>query len=110
MNTKEAMQALIDGKKVRPAPWAIHHYIILNKGKIVNQIDIPCAFSINDHDDFELYEEPKKQVEVWLWRYKYASTSDWRIDVRLLSEEDAAKQFLVYDQYERHAGPWMVEE
>ena len=70
MNTKEAIQAMLDGKKVRDTKWTNQHeYLYIQDGDIMCEKGIKlCNFNISGI--WEIYEEPKpKQVvviEKWL--------------------------------------------
>lgn len=69
MNTKEAMEALLEGKKVTSSSWEKGQYIFLDEdGKIKD--DENNYFHINNRTPYELYEEPKQIVviEKWLCR------------------------------------------
>lgn len=65
MNTLEAMQALVAGKKIRKNYWSEFHYIYAVNNVIVNEHNKPHSFYINAnlYNDWEEYKEP-----VWNWK------------------------------------------
>jgi len=68
MNTKEATQALLDGKKIRETSWIKGSYAYLVDGKLISERGnsaILCDCNIGEF--FELYEEPKPKKRYWLW-------------------------------------------
>ena len=73
MDTKSAIQAMLDGKKVRDTKWTNQHeYLYIQDGDIMCEKGIKlCNFNISGI--WEIYEEPKpKQVvviEKWLCEY-----------------------------------------
>ena len=72
MNTKEAIQAMLDGKKVRDTKWTNQHeYLYIQDGDIMCEKGIKlCNFNISGI--WEIYEEPKPKqtvtVEKWLMK------------------------------------------
>ena len=83
MNTKEAIQALIEGHKVRNKMWSSPVYMYFDEDTLFdsngNKFNtIFMSFS----DDWEIYEEPKQTVTIERWLCKYnnyyavKSTSD----------------------------------
>ena len=70
MNTKSAIQAMLDGKKVRDTKWTNQHeYLYIQDGDIMCEKGIKlCNFNISGI--WEIYEEPKPKkvvvVEKWL--------------------------------------------
>ena len=76
MNTKEAIQAMLDGKKIRATDWhkAKNEYIFFNGKYFQDMVGSQFMFSNVEHN-FEIYEEPKpKQVvtiEKWLCEMGY---------------------------------------
>ena len=102
MTTKEAMQSMLDGKKVRNKTWSSYIYMYFDGDILVNYNGIKFNnLSMSFTDDWEIYEEPKPKqivvIEKWLVtngkRFDVAETSDidaylgegvgWRI-VKLL--------------------------
>jgi hypothetical protein len=66
MNTLEAMQALVAGKKVRKNDWIEFHYIHMVDNVIVNEYNKPHSFYVNadfTNDVWEEYKEP-----TWNWK------------------------------------------
>ena len=70
MNTKSAIQAMLDGKKVRDTKWTNQHeYLYIQDGDIMCEKGIKlCNFNISGI--WEIYEEPKPKqtvtIEKWL--------------------------------------------
>ena len=84
MTTKEAIQAMLDGKKVVPSGWSDGLYIMFNGTHFIREDGNQFLFGSLEYD-WEIYEEPKpKQViviEKWLLReingrYETKETSD----------------------------------
>ena len=75
MTTKEAIQAMLDGKKVQCLRWETYEYIELS----------PCFNFIDEHRDYykiepddtewKIYEEPKPKqtvtIEKWLFEDRF---------------------------------------
>ena len=108
LNTKEAMQALLDGKKITTEELLPHKaYIYLNDSTIV---DSSGLLTVIGAEDYFLYEEPKPKKQVWQWRVKpYNSPITWSVCSDLFTEEGAKEAFNSL-RYEKHAGPFEVEE
>ena len=69
MTTKEALQAMLDGKKVVPSGWSDGLYIMFNGTHFIREDENQFLFGSLDYK-WELYEEHKlKQtvtIEKWL--------------------------------------------
>ena len=70
MTTKEAIQAMLDGKKVRAIGWLKTEYIELSpRGNYTDEDHEYYQIGINDKE-WEIYEEPKSKktvtIEKWL--------------------------------------------
>ena len=70
MTTKEAIQAMLDGKKVRDVKWVPEEYIYISEGDIVCEKGTKL-YSFNvANTGWEIYEEPKPKqtvvIEKWL--------------------------------------------
>lgn len=63
MNLREALQALIDGKKIRRKHWTKEEYIYLDAGMLKDHLGDIFTMSISEDTNFELYEELKKPIE-----------------------------------------------
>lgn len=94
LTTREAMQALLDGKKITRDVWPPHEFLYLVGDMIVNQDD--CEW---DHDlnvSYQLYKEPKKKV-------KYYRVGFWyRGDKR--PDETSTHYKSLDDFYENYCG------
>ena len=68
MNTKEAIQALIEGHKVRNKTWSSYIYIYFDEDTLFdsnrNKFN---TLSMSFSNDWEIYEEPKQTVTVEKW-------------------------------------------
>ena len=105
MTTKEAIQSMLDGNRVRGKDWRSGQFISFEGNTIVDADGIYFySLNMNLAEDWEIYEEPKpKQViviEKWL-----ISTSNGYI-VRELSETavnmfyEAKEKIKLLDTYE----------
>lgn len=52
---------------------------------------------------------PKKMVQVWQYRYRNA-WGNWLITRRLYTEQEAYDQFDGSAVYQKHAGPYEVQD
>ena len=70
MTTKEAIQAMLDGKKVRDVKWVPEEYIYISEGDIVCEKGTKLHSFNVANTDWEIYEEPKPKqivvIEKWL--------------------------------------------
>lgn len=93
MTTREVLQALLDGKKVRRRSWSAENYIHLVDNDLVYDIgELVITVDFSD-GNWEVYVEPKPKKTVWQWRYKSGSSKRWRINLVLLTEAEAAETF-----------------
>ena len=75
MTTKEAIQAMLDGKKVRAENWEEGYYVHFSDH--AGFLDESLALTyITPEYDWEIYEEPKPKqivtIEKWLCRQGFA--------------------------------------
>lgn len=71
MNFEEARKALLEGKKVRCADWAKGLYVYFDDKNLLlkDNYNVPQLYGIYDKwskETWELYEEPKKHVKVFI--------------------------------------------
>lgn len=70
MNTKEAIQAMLDGKKVREIDWNKECYILFNGDMFVDEEGEHFSEFTSYSSIWEIYEEPKPvqtvTIEKWL--------------------------------------------
>jgi hypothetical protein len=83
MNTKSAIQAMLDGKKVRLPHWDSYDYIMFSDtGELINEKG--NLNHIGNSDEWEIYEEPKPKqtvvIEKWLCRSDEGLTIRWGDD------------------------------
>ncbi len=62
MTFLEAVTALYDGKKIRHKNWSNKDDYIYIQDNLIKCNDGHLADSLRISDDYELYEEPKKQI------------------------------------------------
>ena len=108
MNTKEAIQAMLDGKKVRDTKWTNQHeYLYIQDGDIMCEKGIKlCNFNISGI--WEIYEEPKpKQVvviEKWLiydnLSKSYSIAEESNIEEFLKDDKTYLSKVKLLDTYE----------
>ena len=81
MNYIEALQALVDGKKIKKKDWADQEYYFIADNKIYNSLGMECFLSIKDEeelteDTWEIYmdERDKLITDGKRWRLIKACT------------------------------------
>lgn len=89
MNTKQAIEALLEGKKVKSTSWNKGQYIVLTS--LGSVVDEEGNFYNVENATYELYEEPKQTV---LYEWLVCSSSGkWYLENILRTEDDANKYF-----------------
>lgn len=72
MNTKEAIQAMLDGKKVREIDWNKECYILFNGDMFVDEEGEHFSEFTSYSSIWEIYEEQKPvqtvTIEKWLFK------------------------------------------
>ena len=78
MNYIEALQRLVDGKKIKKKDWAEQEYYFIADNKIYNSLGMECSLTIDDEeelteDTWEIYmDERDKLIQAgkrWkIWR------------------------------------------
>lgn len=72
MNTREALQALLEGKKIRKGFWNKSDYIFLNHNAILTNTGVATGFDpVPSICPWEIYKEPKEMKRFWLWNLKH---------------------------------------
>ena len=79
MTTKEAIQAMLDGKKVRTIDWNKECYILFNGEMFIDEEGEPFSEFTSYSPVWEIYEEPKQKQTVTI--EKWLITDGKRIDV-----------------------------
>lgn len=81
MNYIEALQALVDGKKIKKKDWADQEYYFIADNKIYNSLGMECSLTIDDEeelteDTWEIYmdERDKLITDGKRWRLIKACT------------------------------------
>ena len=71
MNTKEAIQAMLDGKKVRKITWCEETFVLFDGKLFIGSDKEPYEFTTSE-TEWEIYEEPKPAqtvtIEKWLFK------------------------------------------
>ena len=67
MNYIEALQALVDGKKIKKKDWTDQEYYFIADNKIYNSLGMECFLSINDEeelteDTWEIYMDERDKL------------------------------------------------
>ena len=80
MNTKSAIQAMLNGKKVRRPSWVEGDYFMFDGECFITE-DATVVMADFNGNDWEIYEEPKPNqtvtIEKWLMQLK--ETEELRI-------------------------------
>jgi hypothetical protein len=72
MNDREAMQALLDGKKIRRSVWGRGEHIELTSDgtlldEVGHKIILDFKVSFEDYDNWQIYTEPKSEEYMRGW-------------------------------------------
>lgn len=72
MNDREAMQALLDGERVRKPSWEACAYLYLKNGVVCNSFDnanpIEAVLILYPPEEWEIYQEPLSEEYLKGWR------------------------------------------
>ena len=72
MDKKDAIKAMLDGKKARHNEWKNEQYILFDSSTFRTERNIIYTFSLATSDfDWEIYAEPKKKIKKTYWRAWY---------------------------------------
>ena len=75
MDTKSAIQAMLDGKKVRIIDWNKECYVLFNGKMFVDEEGEPFSEFTSYGTTWEIYEEPKPKqtvtIEKWLCKNNF---------------------------------------
>ena len=112
MNQKQIMEALLSGKKIRSKHWNDHCYICLDGDNIVDELG-ECNSIDLDGDQlslWEIYQEPKKQVEKFLWNIK--NINSWSLYSLYLTEHEVERLCSInkYKEYRKSGFSILVDE
>ena len=109
MNTKEAIQAMLDGKRIRGKDWRSGLFISFEGNTVVDADGIYFdSLTVNLAEDWEIYEEPKpKQVvviEKWLiydnLSKSYSIAEESNIDGYIKDDRAYISKIKLLDTYE----------
>lgn len=107
----EIYQALLDGKKITGVLLENIQYLHLNDGFLKsNEGNAYTMYHFDKPENWSIYEEPKGKKQVWQWRHKNFTGTFWNVDAELMTERDAKRIYAAMFRYEKHAGPFEVEE
>jgi hypothetical protein len=101
----QIFQALLDGKKITTNFGC--NYIELVNGQMKDKNGDVMVLGLTP-SSWSIYEEPKPKKQVWEWRYRKAG-KEWYVDGILCDEIRASVLFDNFE-YEKHAGPFEVED
>lgn len=109
MTSKEAIEALVLGKKVRYAKWDKNVYVYLDENNLLVKSENKLQQSYGVYDKWELYEEPKKPIKVFIsqpmHRRSKSEITEERNKIKKLIEakygEEYAIEYLNEDLWER---------
>ena len=105
MTKRDAIQAMLDGKKVRQTPWPDGVYIFYNGNSFTD--DKHRHMNMNTYPSgphWEIYEEPKKKIKIAPMLYREKINMVWRYDITTemyRSMEDAMKALYEYEEFVR---------
>jgi len=69
---------------------------------------------IGSHDsyigagDWQLWQEPVEEVEVFEWMYRHPDQHNWGIHALLMTEREAQEEFIKKYQYRKTGRSWKV--
>lgn len=70
MTTKEAMEALLEGKKITHPNWDEGEYVFLGDDGCIKDETGNNSFSLSNNNKYEIYKEPKPKVVIEKWLCK----------------------------------------
>ena len=105
----EIFQALLAGKLIVRKDYR-QHWIRMVDGFVMEREVSVAQYIFNSPEDWLLYEGPKPKKQVWQWRFKRNKEARWIIHGLMLTEEDAKEVYSSDHKYEKHAGPFEVED
>lgn len=99
MNQKEIMEALLSGKKIRAKEWCKSEYVYLKGNNIIDENGEVFSVDFGVSYNYEIYEEPKKQVEKFLWNVRFNHSKVWQLSAYYLTEKEMEEYYKV-ENYE----------
>jgi len=106
----EIFEALLHGKKIRHKNWYDEMYFVLKNGNLINRLGHTNVLAVFDNPQhWSIYEEPKPKKQVWQWRWFHTVNHKWTVDCDLMNQNEAEKRLGKF-KFEKHAGPFEVEE
>ena len=107
MNTKEAIQAMLDGKKVRKITWCEEAFVFFDGKLFIGSDKEPYKF-ITSETEWEIYEEQKPvqtvTIEKWLCldtgTQSYCICEESCIDAYINDDRPYLKKVKLLETYE----------
>ena len=98
MNTKSAIQAMLNGKKVRRPSWVEGDYFMFDGECFITE-DATVVMADFNGNDWEIYEEPKPKQTVTIekWLLKMQGTEQYAI------EEGSKEEMNTWGKYKTDA-------
>ena len=97
MNTKSAIQAMLNGKKVRKSSWVEGDYFMFDGECFITE-DATVVMADFNGNDWEIYEEPKPKQTVTV--EKWLVSNGMRFDIDETSEGIIWTKVKLLDTYE----------
>ena len=102
MNTKSAIQAMLDGKKVRPVDESVayfEHFYFDGVGFIDHNKDyFDFNYWMTNHTDWEIYEEPKPKKTVLIEK--------WLLEGKVLTQKEKYLHIVETSNINRYIKTW----
>ena len=97
MTTREAIQAMLDGKKVRAKNWGEGYYVHFSDH--AGFLDESLALiNITPEDDWEIYEEPKLK--------KTVTIEKWLLEGKVLTQKERYLHIVETSNIDRYIKTW----
>ena len=99
MNTRQAMDALLEFRPIREVDWDKGDFVRLcnGSGRIVDNNGDYCDLNLLDGLTWELYKLEKKTVKMWLW----SSPDTNCLTDNLFSEEEIQRSPVAFADFKK---------
>ena len=75
MNNREAIQAMLDGEKVKLSVWSTGDFLEMDDdGDYIDSVGTCITMGDYGSGEWEIYKEPKKKVKMWQWVIKHSAS------------------------------------
>jgi hypothetical protein len=106
MNFKEALRAMLEGKKVRRRCWLDGDYICINNiGQVIDEDGVP--FNVNElalnEQDFEIFREYELYAPAL-----YKKEDQFIMTTRLFKTEEEARHH-IFPQFKETFVKWLID-